>query len=697
MNIHTRRAGLSLGISGMLILLQATLVLAQVTPTVDTTDTAPSSDTTTTADTSMTEPTADTAGPEFLSVTAMSAEPTTLVAAWTTDELAYGWIEYGLTNAYGSKTEKTMIASMEQAQTITGLNPSTTYHYRIAAVDEAGNISYTADRTAITASEPEPTDNQPPEITDNKISNVTTSGATFTITTDEAALVELEYGTTESYGLIKTSGEEFATNHTITLTGLSADTTYYYYVRAQDVAGNQSESFTNEFATLPEQQPAPTEPLAIIDPLVSDIQARSVTISWQTNRAADGAVHYGVGNTNASATSAAGVTAHEITLTGLSPETNYSYRVTSKTTDGQTAAVEDLEFTTLADPEPAALEIHVSEITTSIDTHSAVISWKTSPATTGRVEYGTTAAHGLTTEATASGTTHTRTLANLTPNTTYHFQIVASDTAGNRTVTEDYVFKTSAAATPTAPAVSEPEDPATETDLLSAQEIAVEKTVVDTVVIPTPAELIPPPAPTNRGVGPPATPLKPLALIHAEALDGQALFIVDRPATHNDARIRIVRNAHFAPKGPRNGTIVYQGPLTSFTDTKLVNGHTYHYAIYAVDSFRGFSAPILIQITPKSGKTQSSLRATPTIPHKAPHYVFTKDLRLTSAGREVAHLQNMLAKNPALYPEGLVTGYFGPLTRQAVIRFQKRHQIAPAAGYFGPLTRARVVKVTTGK
>lgn len=42
---------------------------------------------------------------------------------------------------------------------------------------------------------------------------------------------------------------------------------------------------------------------------------------------------------------------------------------------------------------------------------------------------------------------------------------------------------------------------------------------------------------------------------------------------------------------------------------------------------------------------------------------------------DVAKIQEILATDPSLYPEGLVTGYFGPLTRKALMRFQERHQI----------------------
>ncbi len=50
-------------------------------------------------------------------------------------------------------------------------------------------------------------------------------------------------------------------------------------------------------------------------------------------------------------------------------------------------------------------------------------------------------------------------------------------------------------------------------------------------------------------------------------------------------------------------------------------------------------------------------------------------------------LQATLAKDKAIYPEAYITGYFGSLTRDAVMRFQSRYSL-PTVGIVGPLTRA---------
>jgi hypothetical protein len=54
-------------------------------------------------------------------------------------------------------------------------------------------------------------------------------------------------------------------------------------------------------------------------------------------------------------------------------------------------------------------------------------------------------------------------------------------------------------------------------------------------------------------------------------------------------------------------------------------------------------------------------------------------------GPEVRQLQKLLAANSEIYPEGLVTGYFGPLTAQAVSRLQERAGL-PSVGRVGPRT-----------
>lgn len=66
-----------------------------------------------------------------------------------------------------------------------------------------------------------------------------------------------------------------------------------------------------------------------------------------------------------------------------------------------------------------------------------------------------------------------------------------------------------------------------------------------------------------------------------------------------------------------------------------------------------------------------------------------KNLKKGMSGEDVKLLQEVLATDPEIYPEGLVTGYFGKLTEKAVKRFQKIAGLEDV-GLVGPKTLARI-------
>lgn len=96
-------------------------------------------------------------------------------------------------------------------------------------------------------------------------------------------------------------------------------------------------------------------------------------------------------------------------------------------------------------------------------------------------------------------------------------------------------------------------------------------------------------------------------------------------------------------------------------------------------------------------ETRSELGVTAPIPQTTeqvaiePETVFpdfTRTLSRGSSGDDVRKLQEFLKKDKEIYPEGLITGYFGPKTEEALKRWQEKHNIE-AVGILGPQTRAR--------
>ncbi len=96
------------------------------------------------------------------------------------------------------------------------------------------------------------------------------------------------------------------------------------------------------------------------------------------------------------------------------------------------------------------------------------------------------------------------------------------------------------------------------------------------------------------------------------------------------------------------------------------------------------SSPVTQIVLPSTTQMTTSV--------STPHTPITVPLDIGSRGASVTILQTFLALDPSIYPEGLITGYFGTLTHNAVGRFQEKYSLAKpgdiAYGFVGPKTRA---------
>ncbi|GEM_PF-1474342 len=107
--------------------------------------------------------------------------------------------------------------------------------------------------------------------------------------------------------------------------------------------------------------------------------------------------------------------------------------------------------------------------------------------------------------------------------------------------------------------------------------------------------------------------------------------------------------------------------------------------------------------TPSPSVTASPMPVGTVTPFASPspssvlRAVFTQLLTRGSRGQQVTALQQFLKLYPDFYPEGSVTGYYGPASERGVQRFQKKYGIitsgTPATtgyGNVGPRTRAKL-------
>ncbi len=82
-------------------------------------------------------------------------------------------------------------------------------------------------------------------------------------------------------------------------------------------------------------------------------------------------------------------------------------------------------------------------------------------------------------------------------------------------------------------------------------------------------------------------------------------------------------------------------------------------------------------------------------------FTFKRNLVQGSQGEDVTKLQECLAQDPEVYPDGEVTGYFGPKTKAAVIRFQEKYAedilkpigLTKGTGDVKPMTREKLNEI----
>jgi ABC-type transport system substrate-binding protein len=96
----------------------------------------------------------------------------------------------------------------------------------------------------------------------------------------------------------------------------------------------------------------------------------------------------------------------------------------------------------------------------------------------------------------------------------------------------------------------------------------------------------------------------------------------------------------------------------------------------------GFSSPSTIyefniekakEMLNNSGFIETAEGKREKIVRKEANFSFKSELKTGSQGKEVEELQKCLAKDPDVYPEGEITGFFGNSTKKAVTKFQEKY------------------------
>jgi hypothetical protein len=174
-----------------------------------------------------------------------------------------GYEIYRSTSANGTYTQLNSSDITTTSYTDSTAVSGTTYYYKVTAADTGGieSAMSSSDSASLAATSGGTSpggggDSIAPSISDISVARGTTT-ATISWATNESSLTWVLYGPDTNYGgEIKTTG--YTTSHTVTITGLSPETSYHYMIKTKDSRGN-SASYTDQvFITKAEGQQSDT-------------------------------------------------------------------------------------------------------------------------------------------------------------------------------------------------------------------------------------------------------------------------------------------------------------------------------------------------------------------------------------------------------------------------------------------------------
>lgn len=376
---------------------------------------------------------------------------------WTTDEHSNSKVDYGITSGsyITSSSVATIVAPGDlHAVYLTGLTPNTVYYYKIKSTDISNNLGQSAEYSFTTANGP--------VISGVSCSNVADNSASIIWNTDKATnssqIIYSIYSNLSSPNTIAISSVATSTGgffqHNAALTGLSQSTKYYYKIISTDTSSN-STTDNNSGNYYSCSTTKDTKPPTISNISTPVITSGAVVVMWETDEPSTSQIEYGL--QTASSGNYATTTARDNTLTrihaatvsGLSAETKYYYRVKSydMNSDSATAVSEEQNVTTTATKDtiiiyvtsgggggetqdtigPAISDIKVSDI----GAFSAVIGFKTNESATAFIEYGEADKYDLINGSSNFVSNHAVKLSGLKMGTEYNFKIKAIDKFGN--------------------------------------------------------------------------------------------------------------------------------------------------------------------------------------------------------------------------------------------------------------------------
>ena len=299
-------------------------------------------------------------------------------------------------------------AVIEPSFTDVGLQPGTTYHYRVLPVQQPSLSTFAA--VGPRAILPAPTNLQ-----------ASAAGPTSISLTWDAVGSATGYRifrSDSSGGTFSQIAEETQTNYTDT--GLSPNTTYYYKVAAMDSSDEGTQSAASSATTQPSASLA-----APANPSAQAVGQTEINLTWDTVSGATGYAVYRGTSAGGPYTKIATPTQNSYSDTGLTPGTTYYYQVAATDSSGEGTRTAEFSAATAAQlPAPGNVTAQAQ------GPNSIQLTWDAVGSATGYRIFRSDSSSGPFSEiGTETGTSYTDT--GLTPSTTYYYQVAAYDASGD--------------------------------------------------------------------------------------------------------------------------------------------------------------------------------------------------------------------------------------------------------------------------
>ncbi len=210
--------------------------------------------------------------PKNLSATNTTASTTTLSWGASSDGTGSGVAGYFIYEN-GSTNPINSTAITATSYVVSGLSYSTTYTFQVLAKDLSGNPSALSNQISVTTLPPA----VPFIVSGPTVSSITATAATITWDTDVVADTQVFFSTTAGGPYTTKTDPALVTHHSVSISGLSSNTKYYFLAKSVNVSGTATSAELN-FTTL--DTPDTTAPtVSITAPTGSSYQKGAVVVT----------------------------------------------------------------------------------------------------------------------------------------------------------------------------------------------------------------------------------------------------------------------------------------------------------------------------------------------------------------------------------------------------------------------------------